>query len=139
MVVLYYAATAPINPPSASPVLTSAQVWSGLRQKVRHADQFVPPITSCVVEKEADNVVHRRVVFNGTREMTETCTELPPHRVQFVLEDGTEVENILAPGPEGELYLTYAFKWKVDGVEEGTEEAGRVLGEQQKVCTADGR
>ncbi|KAM3563015.1 hypothetical protein MY1884_001475 [Beauveria asiatica] len=133
MVVLYYAATAPVNPSGISPVLAPAQVWEGLRRKIRHADQFVPPITSCVVEKEENNVVHRRIVIEGGKEMTEVCTELAPHRVDFRLEDGSEVENILAPGPGGELFLTYAFKWKFDNVEEGSKEAQNLRAEQEKM------
>ncbi|OAA55643.1 hypothetical protein ISF_07748 [Cordyceps fumosorosea ARSEF 2679] len=133
MVVLYYAATAPVNPAGSAPVLTAAQVWAGLRRKVRHADQFVPVITSCVVEREEGNVVHRRVTFEGRPAMTETCTELAPHRVQFRLEDGTEVDNILAPGPDGDLHLTYAFKWKFPKIEEGGKEESDTLAAQQKV------
>lgn len=136
MVVLHFAATAPVNPPDATPVLSQAQLWAGLKRKVRHADEFVPPITSCVVEKEEGNVVHRRVVFNGTKEVTETCTELAPHKVEFLMEDGTEVENIIGSGPSGkpeELYLTYSFKWKYPEMEEGSEEAQKELERQQKV------
>lgn len=136
MAILYYAATAPINPAGVEPVLTPAQVWEGLRRKVRHADQFVPPITSCIVDKEEDNVVHRRVIFEGSKEMSEVCTELAPHRVDFRLEDGTEIENILAPGPSGDetdLYLTYSFKWKFPKIERGSTEERDMLAEQQKV------
>lgn len=136
MTVLYFAATAPVNPAGAEPVLSPAQVWEGLRRKIRHADEFVPPITSCVVEKEEGNVVHRRVVFNGIKEMTEVCTELAPHKVEFVLEDGTEVENILAQGITGEdtdLHLTYSFKWQFPELQEGSAEAKEKLAGQQKV------
>ncbi|OAA75274.1 hypothetical protein LEL_07262 [Akanthomyces lecanii RCEF 1005] len=135
MAILYYAATAPINPAGAEPVLTPAQVWEGLRRKVRHADQFVPPITSCIVDKEEDNVVHRRVIFEGSKEMSEVCTELAPHRVDFRLEDGTEIENILSSGPSGDetdLYLTYSFKWKFPKIERGSTEERDMLAEQQK-------
>ncbi|KAM3484697.1 hypothetical protein MY8738_002016 [Beauveria namnaoensis] len=118
-----YAATAPVNP---------SGVWEGLRRKVCHADQFVPPITSCVVKKEENNVVHRRVVFEGGKEMTEVCTELARRRVDFRLRDGSEIENILAPGPSGELFPTYALKWKFADIEEGFEEEQDLREEQQK-------
>lgn len=136
MVVLYLAATAPINPPSETP-LTPAQVWAGLQHKVRHADQFVPPITSCIVTKEEGNVVNRTVVFGGERELTEVCTEFAPHRVDFKLEDGSEVTNIVGLGPSGkedDLFLTYAFKWVLEGVEEGSKEAKEAFEKQQQVC-----
>lgn len=140
MAVLHLAATAPVNPTGATPVLTQAQLWEGLRRKVRHANEFVPPITSCTVEKEEGNVVHRRVVFNGTKEMTEVCMELAPHKVEFVLEDGSEVENIVASGPSGnpeDLYLTYSFKWKYPDLEEGSEVAKTTLEKQQQVCIGE--
>ncbi|KAJ6783530.1 hypothetical protein PWT90_02061 [Aphanocladium album] len=137
MVVLYYAATAPINPSGASPALSAAQVWAGLRHKVRHADQFVPSITSCVVEGEKDNVLTRRIVFEGTKETKETCTELAPHKVEFRLEDGTEIVNIVAAGPSGkeeECYLTYSFKWQFPDIEAGSKEEKDMLAEQQKMA-----
>ncbi|OAQ99985.1 hypothetical protein LLEC1_04105 [Akanthomyces lecanii] len=132
MAILYYAATAPVNPAGAEPVLTPAQVWEGLRRKVRHADQFVPPITSCIVDREEDNVVHRRVIFEGTKELSEVW---PRTGVDFRLEDGTEIENILAPGPSGDetdLFLTYSFKWKFPNIERGSTEERAMLAEQQK-------
>ncbi|EGX95167.1 hypothetical protein CCM_03439 [Cordyceps militaris CM01] len=137
MTILHYAATAPVNPSGAAPVLTAAQVWEGLRRKIRHADQFVPLITSCVVEKEESNVVHRRVAFEGSKEMTEVCTELAPHKVEFRLEDGTEIENILAPGPSGgpsDLYLTYSFKWKFPKIEQGSQEEQDMRTQQQTMA-----
>lgn len=135
MVTLYFAATAPINPPSEK-ALTQAQVWAGLQRKVRHANEFVPPITSCIVNKEEANVVHRTVVFEGVRELTEVCTEYAPHRVDFTLADGSEVTNIVGLGPSGnddDLHLTYAFKWIVADAEEGSKEAKEALDRQQKV------
>lgn len=136
MVVLHFAATSSINPPGVTPVLTRSQVWTGLQRKVRHANEFVPPITSCVVIKEEKNVVTRRVVFEGIREMTEVCTELAPSRVDFKLEDGTEISNVVGQGPsekEEDMYMTYAFNWHFPNIEEGSEEATQALAKQQKV------
>lgn len=136
MVVLHFAATLPINPPGATPVLSKEQVWAGLRRKVRFAHEFVPPITSCVVVKEEGNVVTRRVVFEGVRELSEVCTEYAPSRVDFRLENGSEVSNILADGPSGDehdLYMTYAFNWNMPEVEEGSEQAAAELSKQQQV------
>lgn len=138
MVVLHFAATAPINPAGASPVLNKDQVWAGLQRKVRFAHEFVPPITSCVVVKEDGNVVTRRVVFEGTRELSEVCTEYAPSRVDFRLENGSEVGNIVGQGPSGEehdLFLTYVFKWNLPEIEEGSEEAAQALVGQQEVRT----
>lgn len=139
MAILHLAATAPINPPGATPVLNKAQVWAGLQRKVRFAHEFVPPITSCIVEKEEGNVVTRRVVFEGVRELSETCTEYAPCRVDFRLEDGSEVANIVGDGPSGDehdLHLTYAFKWVMPDIAEGSEEAKQTLAKQQEVSGA---
>ncbi|KAF1735488.1 hypothetical protein CRV24_004412 [Beauveria bassiana] len=86
--------TSPRQPLWPSPVLTPAQVWEGLRRKVCHADQFGPPITSCVVKKEDNNVVHRRVVFEGGKEMTEVCTELARRRVELQMALGAVQSTI---------------------------------------------
>lgn len=37
-----FAATRPINPPGAEPVLTEQQVWKALQIKARKPQQFVP-------------------------------------------------------------------------------------------------
>jgi hypothetical protein len=54
-----------INPPTANPTLTRPQVWTGLQRKIRHAEEFVPVITSCKVLLDAeDGVVTRQVKFD---------------------------------------------------------------------------
>ncbi|KAI0474067.1 hypothetical protein GGR56DRAFT_563381 [Xylariaceae sp. FL0804] len=53
MVTFNLAYTAPVNPDGAAPVLTQAQVWEGLKHKVRHAEQFVPVIEACEVLSES--------------------------------------------------------------------------------------
>lgn len=64
MPVAYLSHTSPINPPSASPVLTVPQIWAGLQRKVRFAQEFVPVIESCtVLEEKEDGTVIRDVVF----------------------------------------------------------------------------
>lgn len=145
MVVINVAYTAPINPPGTLPALTPAQVWAGLQAKVRHAEKFVPIITSCAVLSEQDDadtghVITRAVTFRpgaagpGGRtggEAKEVCRLFAPCRVDFVQEDGTTIGNYVSEGAEGELYMTYVFQWKVPGVGEGSEEA-RGLGERYK-------
>ncbi|KAM3524863.1 hypothetical protein NHJ13051_004277 [Beauveria bassiana] len=83
---------------------------------------------------EDNNVVHRRVVFEGGKEMTEVCTELARRRVDFRLQDGSEIENILPRGPSGELSPTYVLKWKFADIEEGCEEEQNLREEQQKMA-----
>jgi hypothetical protein len=56
-----------INPPSASPTLTRPQIWAGLQRKIRHAEEFVPVITSCKVLSEEAGVVTRQIQFDAQR------------------------------------------------------------------------
>ncbi|KAH6614443.1 hypothetical protein B0J18DRAFT_413612 [Chaetomium sp. MPI-SDFR-AT-0129] len=143
MVDINLAYTAPINPPGASPVLTPAQVWTGLQYKVRRAEKFVPVITHCEVLSEenapsssssassgSDNTnkthtITRLATFRagagpkGGGTVKEVCKLHPPCRIDFVQEDGTTIGNYVSRGPEGELLMTYVFEWRVEGVEEG--------------------
>ncbi|KAK0736655.1 hypothetical protein B0T21DRAFT_289257 [Apiosordaria backusii] len=136
MVIINIGYTAPINRPG-QPLLTISQVWAGLVRKVRHAEEFVPVIEYCNVaseEKNADGqlVITRHVNFGkaapvpGSGEVKEVCTLFPPHRVDFVQDDGTKVWNYVTQGPgkEGEdLYLTYVFESRDRTIEQGTQEA----------------
>lgn len=108
------AATIPINPPNVPP-LTHAQIWAGLHRKIRHPSDFIPVIKKCTVLKDENGIVSREVVFDGGRQVVETCTEYMPNRVQFVVDDGSEVQNNISQGQDGESNLTYSFSWKVEG------------------------
>lgn len=55
--------TAPINPPSASPVLSHAQVWAGLVKKIQKPQDFVPLISDCEILEEYDGGLKRVVTF----------------------------------------------------------------------------
>merc|ERR1712000_231068 len=101
MVTINLAYTAPINPAGASPVLTESQVWTGLKRKVRRAHEFVPVIVACEVISEEGNTVVR----------------------DFKQDDGSTISNIVSRGPEGELLMMYAFEWKHDHIQEGSDEA----------------
>lgn len=86
MVNIHVAYTQPINPPSATPVLTRSQIWKGLQRKVRSATEFVPVIVSCDVENEEENVVTRVVAFKegygNTSGVREICKEYAPTKVR---------------------------------------------------------
>lgn len=152
MLVLNIGYTAPINPPNTLPVLTASQIWTGLQYKVRRADKFVPIITGCEVLSEVDttttdpkggeHVITRLVTFkpgavgpgttaggaNGDGEaagkkVKEVCRLYAPCRVDFGQEDGTTIGNYVSEGAGGELYMTYVFQWRVEGVQAGSEEA----------------
>ncbi len=51
------------------------------------------------------------------------CTEYAPLRVDFDMDNGTSVKNVVAVGPSGrpdDLYMTYVFAWKRPDLDEGT-------------------
>ncbi|KAH6844589.1 hypothetical protein B0I37DRAFT_446606 [Chaetomium sp. MPI-CAGE-AT-0009] len=145
MVTFNFAYTAPINPPGASPILTPAQVWTGLQYKVRRAEKFVPVITACQVLSEEQagdgtHVITRLATFRagagpkGGGTVREECRLYAPCRIDFLQEDGTMVGNYVSSGPGGELMMTYVFEWRVEGVEEGGERARELEGEYVKMA-----
>ncbi|KAF9901254.1 hypothetical protein EC991_006382 [Linnemannia zychae] len=134
--------TTPINPPGAEPVLSRARVWKGLQRKVRHANEFVPIIHSCEVVSEEENVVTRVITFeNGKSPIREVCTEYEPSRVEFIMEDGTKVQNIVSvgmspdnTGSDNNLFLTYAFEWKMpQGITKGTPQWDEMVANHTKM------
>ena len=151
MAVINVAYTAPVNPPGTARPLTGPEIWQGLVDKVRHAEKFVPIITDCEVLSEtpddddftAGHTIKRAVTFRpgaagpggGTAggRVIEVCRLYAPCRIDFEQEDGTTIRNYLAEGPEGELYMTYVFQWKVDGVVTGSTEALELRAKYQKV------
>ncbi|KAF4948134.1 hypothetical protein FSARC_13827 [Fusarium sarcochroum] len=122
MVIINLAYSAPINPSGASPVLTEAQVWNGLKRKVRKAHEFVAPILDCKVLSEEDTESGKKV----TREVTfdknargddntvvkEVVYEFEPSRVDFHQPDGSNIYNIVSVDQDGNLVMTYAFEWR---------------------------
>ena len=150
MATINVAYTAPVNPPGTTPTLTAPQIWEGLKDKVRHADKFVPIISACEVLAEAGDgddtaghAITRAVTFRagvagpggataGGR-VVEVCRLYGPCRIDFEQEDGTTIGNYVSEGPEGELYMTYVFQWKVDGVTTGSAEAGELRMKYKKV------
>lgn len=58
--------------------------------------------------------------FEASR-LLETCTKYLPNRVRFAVENGTEVQHIIGIGPDGEMYMTYAFSWKREVMVPGSE------------------
>jgi len=146
MVTINLAYTAPINRPSQTPVLTAAQVWTALEQKVRHPSGFVPLIVHCEevssTPATADGepfTFTRLVSFRGREDhpIKEVCKHYPPTRIDFIQEPGgSKIANYISQGPSGEptdLFMTFAFEWRHPGVEEGSEEAGRLEGEHKAV------
>lgn len=120
MVTINLAYTSPINPEGATPVLTEAQVWAGLKRKVKRPYEFVPVISACEVESEEGNTVTRIATFKAglaspdapERKVREVCVHMAPSRIDFQQEDGSNVSNIVSFGPDNELLMTYSFEWR---------------------------
>ncbi|TKA81850.1 hypothetical protein B0A49_01080 [Cryomyces minteri] len=134
MVTLNLAYTAPINPTSASPVLTSPQLWAGLQRKIRHAQEFVPAIVSCTVldEQKEDNgsvTVTREVQFKEGYG--------PKEPVDFHQPDGSTISNIISDGPSGQpsdFSMTYTFQWLHPEIERGSKEKAEALAMRKKTA-----
>lgn len=143
MVTFNLAYTAPINPSGATPVLSESQIWAGLKRKVRHAEEFVPVIVACEVLSEEGNTVVRQATFQSdsnpketTKPVRETCIHLPPSRVDFKQEDGSNISNIVSKGPEGEFMMTYSFEWRHENIKEGSSEERETRVKYEKVSAA---
>ncbi|KAF2847992.1 DUF1857-domain-containing protein [Plenodomus tracheiphilus IPT5] len=145
MVHIHLSHTSPINPPSASPILTQPQVWAGLQRKIRFAQEFVPVIETCEVLSETTEdddddvgkggqgggtVVTREVKFKEGAGPKDRAREVVrgfwPSWVDFEQEDGSHIRNIISSGSSGEdhdLYMTYVFEFRFPHIKEGSDEA----------------
>jgi hypothetical protein len=139
MVTLHLAHTSRINPSGASPILTPPQIWAGLQRKIRFAQEFVPVIESCDVLEEKDGVVTREVVFKKGMGPKDRAKEVVrgfwPSWVDFEQEDGSHIKNIISDGDDGDLFMTYAFEFRLPGVEEGSEQAEKEVQRFKGVST----
>ncbi|CVL09001.1 uncharacterized protein FPRO_15384 [Fusarium proliferatum ET1] len=127
MVTINLAYSVPINPSGVSPILSEAQVWNGLKRKVRKANEFVAPILECNVlseeEVEAGTKVIRQVTFDKEARgkddtvVEEIVYEFAPTRVDFYQPDGSRIFNLISVDPEDNLILTFAFEWRHSEVE----------------------
>lgn len=130
----YIAYTAPINPPSASPILTLEHIWPLLRRKIVRAQDFVggalvatDVLSTSVCPTTGNPVTSREVTFapdKGGHKMREDCVEYYPIKVEFLQpgKNGGRVQNIVSDGADGALYMTYTFEWphpELEGDEEG--------------------
>ncbi|EIN04146.1 DUF1857-domain-containing protein [Punctularia strigosozonata HHB-11173 SS5] len=111
------AATVPVNPPGATPVLSEAQVWEGLGIKARNPKSFVPVITHVELAYDTPTKVTRKVKFGEDAPLATEEIELhEPAIVYFELSLGNRITNIVSYSPSGELLLTFTFSNGVPGV-----------------------
>ncbi|EIN04154.1 DUF1857-domain-containing protein [Punctularia strigosozonata HHB-11173 SS5] len=111
------AATVPVNPPGATPVLSEAQVWEGLGIKARNPKSFVAAITHCELVYDSPNKVTRRVKFGEDAPLATEEIELhEPAIAYFEVSLGNRITNIVSYSPSGELLLTFSFANGIPGV-----------------------
>lgn len=130
----YVAYTAPINPSSAEPKLTEAQIWALLRRKIRRAEDFVggaileTEVVSETKDTQGRPVTTRMVTFReGNRRVEEVVTTFYPVKIEFKQPNGSHIANIVSRGPGDELYLTYTFDWVHPDLDDGTLAEKRIV------------
>lgn len=139
MVVIYASSTAPINPPSAQPVLTSRQVWAGLERKARYPTDFVPVVDRCEIIGEEGHtiscIVHFKPSVTHAQQIRETCTLRAPCRLDYSMEGGSSATNVISTGPGGaeDLHLTFCFDWNHPDLSATSQEAKILQAEYQRV------
>ncbi|KAI1825649.1 DUF1857-domain-containing protein [Xylaria intraflava] len=145
MVTFNIAYTSPINKGDAKPVLTRAQVWEGLKIKVRQVQDFIPAISKCEVLSEetlptGELRVTRELQFlpsqthkNGGS-TKEVCVHHAPCRIVFHQEDGTTITSVISTRPDGEPLLSDIFEWRHPDVPEGSEAASQLEADHWKMA-----
>ncbi|KAF8211163.1 hypothetical protein K438DRAFT_1958300 [Mycena galopus ATCC 62051] len=112
-----FAATRPVNPPGAEPVLTEEQVWKGLEYKARNPIPFISMISASKVISEEGNKITRELTLGGSNiTLKEEIETHAPTIVYFEMNTGLRVTNTISYGPADELLLTYAFAGGIPGV-----------------------
>jgi len=140
MTIIYAAATLPVNPPGATPIITQDQLWAGLERKRGEPQLFIPVIDTCVVLENDGETVLREVKFKdgmgGGQVVAPTVQERITHIKPITSTAGSGLEtfatvgsasrvlNIVSTGEkESDLYLTFTFEWDHPEIEAGSEVA----------------
>ncbi|KAF7350317.1 hypothetical protein MVEN_01336100 [Mycena venus] len=112
-----FAATRPVNPPGAEPVLTEEQVWKGLEYKAHDPVPFVPMIASSkTIFEEGNKLTREMTMANSNITMKEDIETHAPTIVYFEMSTGLRITNTISYGPADELLLTYSFANGIPGV-----------------------
>ena len=98
MVVIIDAHTEPVNPPSASPVLTHAQIWAGVLFEIRNKALFFPSIDSSEVLSETEEEI---VIRSQLQDHSTTYHTAGEHVTRFALSPPNKVYS--SPHPRGPL------------------------------------
>lgn len=96
MALLHYAATVPINPPNASPVLSVKDIWNAMVIKCREPQHFVPVIATCTVTKEDENGMTRDVTMKELPDMPKGVqTEIITYSKPYVVSQSLKLSSCL--------------------------------------------
>lgn len=89
MVIVIETHTEPVNPPSASPVLTHTQFWDGVVNGLCNNHELVPTITSCKVLSQTEEEL---VLLQTLDEHTTIGQTAGEHKNKFVLSPPSKVD-----------------------------------------------
>ncbi|KAF7289821.1 DUF1857-domain-containing protein [Mycena indigotica] len=129
-----FAATRPVNPPGASPVITEEQLWKGLEYRARKPQHFaVPMLASAKVTVDDGKKLTRETTFRYASQevIVETITAYAFTIMYFEANTGKRTTNMISYGPSDELLLTFSFTHGVYGLPEANgEELNAMVGKE---------
>ncbi|KAJ7773821.1 DUF1857-domain-containing protein [Mycena metata] len=111
-----FAATRPVNPPGATPILTEEQLWKGLEYKARNPTVFFPMITGTNMKSDEGNKFERDSTLDNGAVITEHMELHAPTVVYAEMSIGWRVTNMISYGPADELFLTISTANGIPGV-----------------------
>ncbi|KAH9946729.1 hypothetical protein B0H21DRAFT_742149 [Amylocystis lapponica] len=122
------AVTVPVNEPTASPQITHAQLFEGLKFKTRDATRFASTVTACTILEEHPTGLLREIKFiDAPQPVRERIEFFPPslvHADVFDLDGAPlgHITNLISTAPDGGLLLTFSFVLGPNGpLDTGTE------------------
>ncbi|KIM94822.1 hypothetical protein OIDMADRAFT_206545 [Oidiodendron maius Zn] len=141
MTIIFAAATVPVNPAGAYPVMTLKQLWAGLELKRRMPQLFLAVIDTCEVLEDDGESVLREVKFKDGGgvgmppvigpKVQERITHIKPLSEESgsgletftSIGSASRVLNIVSTGIDGGLNLTFSFEWDHEDIEAGSHAA----------------
>ncbi|KAJ6611891.1 hypothetical protein B0H10DRAFT_1952679 [Mycena sp. CBHHK59/15] len=103
-----FAATRPVNPPNAQPVLTEKHLWRGLEYRARNPALFLPNVpASKMITDGGSKIVQELTVENEDR--TETVQAHPSTIRYHEVSNGLRIVTVMSRGAAGELLLMFSF------------------------------
>ncbi|KAJ7152358.1 hypothetical protein C8R46DRAFT_1042649 [Mycena filopes] len=103
-----FAATRPVNPPGAEPVLTEAQLWRAWSISCETHSR-VPGCQVTVANTDPSASLVREMTFVDGRAFEVTVESHAPTIMYFETSTGVRITNLITYGADDELLLTYSF------------------------------